>query len=274
MGPNAELVSVIVLARNSAATIRETIESLLRQTYPHLEILVVDGGSTDSTRDLVQSFADPRIRIVPQQGRGLGDARNLGVREARGNYVAYLDSDDVALPRRIETQLGFLQQHPDHAVVGSWLRLIDADSAEIATRRYVQNDHEIRTAMATLNVLPNPGIMFRKAVIIDAGLYTEALPEDYDLWLRLMDPRRIDTKMHNLPEILTQYRVHLGGSKTQTAKKQLLWSLQLRYKYWRRGFLRASPRALLKNLAQVCLLALPASWLVSVFRWSVRRGQV
>src|SRR4030095_13539643 len=109
---------------------------------------------------------------------------------------------------------------------------------------------------ASLNVLPNPGIMFEKAAIIAAGPYTEVLPEDYDLWLRLMALQKVDTKMHNLPEVLTQYRVHLGGSKTQTTKKQLLWSLQLRYRYWRRGSLRLSARALLQNLAQVCLLAL------------------
>jgi glycosyltransferase involved in cell wall biosynthesis len=274
MNPNNELVSVIVLARNSASTIREAIDSLVQQTYPHFEILVVDGGSTDSTRELAMSFADPRIRIVAQQGKGLGDARNLGIREARGNYVAYLDSDDVALPRRIEDQLRFLQQHSDHAIVGSWLRLIDGAGAEIGIRRYVQYDHEIRAAMASLNVLPNPGIMFRKEVIVGTGLYTDALPEDYDLWLRLMNSSRADAKMHNLPQVLTQYRVHLGGSKSQTAKEQLLWSLQLRYKYWRQGSLHLSPRALMYNLAQLCLLALPASWLVSAFRWSVKRGQV
>jgi len=274
MDPNAELVSVIVLARNSAATIREALDSLLEQTYSHFEILVVDGGSTDSTRELALSFADSRIRIITQHGKGLGDARNLGIREARGKYVAYLDSDDVAMPRRIEAQLRFLQQNPDHAVVGSWLRLIDGEGAEIATRRYVESDPEIRTAMASLNVLPNPGIMFRKAVIVDVGLYSEALPEDYDLWLRLMNTPRVDAKMHNLPEVLTQYRVHLGGSKSQTAKEQLLWSLQLRYKYWRQGSLHISTRALLRNLAQVCLLALPAPWLVSAFRWSVKRGQL
>jgi glycosyltransferase involved in cell wall biosynthesis len=272
--PLAELVSVIVLARNSERTIGEAIASLLCQTHHHLEILVIDGGSIDSTLERVNAFKDPRIRIIAQQESGLGNARNLGIHEARGEFIAYLDADDVAVPHRIEAQLEFLLRCPEHAVVGSWLKLIDSQGAELGVRRYVQYDHEIRASMASFNALPNPGVMFQKNLITAAGLYSEALPEDYDLWLRLLDFRTNCGKAHNLPEVLTHYRVHLGGSKARTAKLQLLWSLQLRYKYWRQGSLRVSMTDLARNLAQVVLLVLPASWMLSLFLWSVKRGQV
>ncbi len=106
------MVSIILPTCNRAASLPRAIESILRQTYPDYELLVIDDGSTDSTREVVESYSDPRIRYFYNDGpvHGASRARNIGIREARGEYIAFEDSDDVWLPDKLERQVRYLEE--------------------------------------------------------------------------------------------------------------------------------------------------------------------
>lgn len=110
--PEKPLVSVVIAAYNAAATLDETLRDTLAQTLPDFEIVVVDDGSTDGTWDVLQRHA-PRVRAVRQANAGIGAARNRGMREARGEFIALLDADDLCDPARLQIQLAYLQAHPD-----------------------------------------------------------------------------------------------------------------------------------------------------------------
>jgi len=114
------LVSVVVPVFDRARVVGDALRSLLVQTWRDLEVVVVDDGSGDDGVAVAEAFGDPRVRIVRHgANRGIPHARNTGLEAARGRYVAWLDSDDVARPERIATQVGFLEANPDVALVGS-----------------------------------------------------------------------------------------------------------------------------------------------------------
>lgn len=127
------LVSVIMPAYNAAATIEESIESVLAQSYPHIELIIVDDGSTDRTAELIKGYA-PRVTYVYQANSGLGSApRNTGLRRCHGEFVAFLDSDDLWTPRHIARQVDLLARHPDVGLVFSDYRNFDASGLCAAT---------------------------------------------------------------------------------------------------------------------------------------------
>lgn len=110
------LVSIIIPAYNAEKYIKTTINSALKQTYQNIEIIVIDDGSTDKTKNIIQSIQDPRIIYIHQENQGQSAARNAGIKIAKGEYVALLDSDDLFLPQKIEKQVNFLEIHPDCGV--------------------------------------------------------------------------------------------------------------------------------------------------------------
>ena len=110
------LVSVVIVTYNKAEVLADSIRSVLRQTYRNREILVVDDGSTDNTAELVRTFGD-QVRYLPKKNGGTGSARNLGIQESQGEYVAFLDGDDLWLPRKLEMQMAAFEKEPDLAAV-------------------------------------------------------------------------------------------------------------------------------------------------------------
>ncbi len=225
------IVTVVVLARNSEKTIHETLSSLLNQTLVDMEILVIDGGSKDRTLSIVKSFNDSRISILLQTGTGIRAAREQALHAVQTDLVAYLDSDDVAHPERLQKQFDFLKSHPDCACVGSWIELIGQNGEHIAFRSYPVESAEIIRAFSRYNPIANPSVMFRREVAITAGGYESFLVEDYDLWIRVAKAGHF----HNLPEYLVKYRIHPGGSKMGEVRKQNWASIKIRWRHWRAG---------------------------------------
>lgn len=205
---NTPRVSVIMTVYNGEKYIAEAIESLLNQSMPDFELLIVNDGSTDKTTDVVKKYTDPRIRLIENEvNKGSIFSRNRAVKESCASYIAILDSDDVALPRRFEVEINFLDNHPDFGVVGTAVEVID----EYGKPKNVVWKNKLPPEMipATLlfqNYFANSSVMFRKSAMpSEENLYRDMNPaDDYDLWLRL-DKK---WKMWNVSEILTKYRVH------------------------------------------------------------------
>ncbi len=173
---------------NGARFLRAAIDSVLRQTYTDFELLVIDDGSTDDSCRIVRDFSDPRIRLV-ENGANLGipATRNRGLQLARGEYLAILDSDDVALPQRLTRQVALLDARPEIAVVGSWCAWVDEHGRRMRTvKRRLTRPADIRAAMLFHCPLQNSSVMGRTALLKHYGYRHEfSIGEDYDLWARI-----------------------------------------------------------------------------------------
>jgi glycosyltransferase involved in cell wall biosynthesis len=213
-------VSAVVPIYNRVPFLREAIESLLAQTYRDFELILIDDGSTVSgvAEVLATYAADPRVRLVRnERNQGIARVHNQSLDLARGEFVAALDSDDVALPRRLERQVAFLDHHPDHAVVGSWTRATDgAGKTQWRTKRYPSDPDETQARLLFRCYLNHPSTLGRTQ-ILRRYRYREdfALTNDYELFVRLARDRPVSS----LPRVLTLNRKH-GARATADRKRR------------------------------------------------------
>lgn len=200
-------------AYNAEKYIRQAISSILDQSFGDFELLIVNDGSTDQTVAAIQSFQDARIRLIHNESnQGLVFTRNRILEEARGEFIAVLDSDDIAVPERLEVQYDFMQRHPDVALCSGHAALIDEQGTATGQRFIVPTD-EVNMEVFFGNPFINPAAMFRTAVLRELGGYRDHAPaEDFDFFLRVSEKYRVG----NLDQLLVHYRVH--GQNTSAIK--------------------------------------------------------
>ena len=200
------LVSVLMPAFNAEKHIAQAIESILRQTYPHFELLILNDGSVDQTKNILNQFEDERmIRIDLPENQGLVQARNLLVGAAKGDYIAFLDADDIALPNRLQLQVSFLESHKADICGGAYDSLYEA-SGKLKASKERYSDADIRALMTVCSPLCNPAVMSRAEIFkkhpYQAG---KDFAEDYSLWAELA---LAGYRFANLREKLITYRIH------------------------------------------------------------------
>jgi glycosyltransferase involved in cell wall biosynthesis len=231
-------VTAFIPAFNREAYICTAINSLLAQEYTDFEVLVVDDGSTDNTAGLVERYDDPRVRLVRNVcNQGMPATRNLGLELARGEYIALLDSDDYAYPKRLGRQVLFLDRHPEIAQVGSWCSLMNADGDLLhRVRRHPTEPAEVDARLLFHCSLINRTIMGRTALLREYA-YDETFSrcQDYELHARLAERHA----MANMAEVLVCGREHegritrttpaLGREKKMAIQRRLLEVLDIRY---------------------------------------------
>jgi glycosyltransferase involved in cell wall biosynthesis len=217
----APRVSIIMPARNAARWLHQAIESILLQTFPAFELIIVDDGSSDDTPAILASFqrVDERIRLLRQDQMGLVAALNRGLSAARGSLIARLDADDMAFARRLELQVARFEQRADLVLLGTWAEKIDAAGRPVGILRPESDAPKLKTLLASGNPFVHSSVMFDAAVARSCGGYRAALEaaEDFDLWLRLSERGAVE----NLREVLTKYRIHQDGVTTTKVVRQL-----------------------------------------------------
>lgn len=179
-------VSVIIPTYNRRDFLAEAVASVQSQTYRDWELIVVDDGSEDGTRGMVESLPGP-LRFISQEHRGVSAARNRGLAEARGEWIAYLDSDDLWHPRKLEIQVRYVESHPEAVVTYTdeiWIRRGVRVNQRARHRKY---SGDIFAYCLSLCIVSPSSALLRKDVLARAGGFDEDFPvcEDYDLWLRL-----------------------------------------------------------------------------------------
>lgn len=213
-------VTVAMSVYNNAPWLGEAIESILGQTFPDFEFLIVNDGSTDGSGAIIDGYAasDPRIRVIHQDNRGLVASLNRLIEEAHAPLIARMDGDDVSQPKRLERQYAFLAANPDHGVVGTCTDDIDLDGSLLLNHDFHPLDHaSFLEAVAERGpLLCHPSVMMRTDLAREVGGYRSAFAhcEDYDLWLRLASR----TKLCSLPDRLLHYR----RSPTQVSKRYVV----------------------------------------------------
>ncbi len=184
-------ISVLLPTRNSGAYLRESVDSILAQTYPDFELLVIDDHTTDRSLDGLEA-SDSRLRIIPNKGDGIVDALNTGASQARGELLARMDGDDIALPERFERQIEYLRQNPSVGIAGAQVEIFNEhDSIGGGYQRYQTWINNLLTPEAIAreifieSPLPHPTVIMKRAVFDQLGGYQHNnWAEDYDLWLR------------------------------------------------------------------------------------------
>lgn len=207
MTPVSPKVSVLMSAYNAATHIQSAINSVLNQTFTDWELLVIDDGSTDQTSTILQTFHDPRLRLLKNNlNIGLTKSLNLALRQARGEYVARLDADDLSLPERFSQQVHFLDRHPEIVLVGTLAKLIDSEGSLFDYQKTPTDPDIIKFSLLFGNPITHSSIMFSRKIVLDLGGYNEQFryAQDFDLYSRLVQKHRIAI----LPELLVKYRRH------------------------------------------------------------------
>jgi len=206
------LVSVIIPTCNRGWVLQEAIDSVLAQDFEDFELIVVDDGSTDNTGEMLDSYEQDLI-VIRQSNRGVSAARNRGIAEAAGLLIAFLDSDDLWLPRKLSRQVDFFNSNPD-AVINQteeiWIR--NGVRVNPRTRHHKFSGMIFERSLALCLVSPS-AVMMRRSLLDAVGLFDEDLPacEDYDLWLRISWRYPVDL-------IETPLIIKRGGHADQLSK--------------------------------------------------------
>ena len=227
--PRPPLVSIVVPVYNGEPFLREALESTLSQTFTDFELIVINDGSTDGTKEVIESIRNPRIRAFHQENHGLPGSLNRGIGLSRGRYVARMDADDINHPDRIRKQVAFLNTRPEVGICGTWIQLFGNGLEEVL--EYPADSSSIKPLMLFHSPLAHPSVMARRDIFLEHGIeYSCDYPcaEDYELWVRCSKY----TEFANLPEVLLYYRLH-GGQETQkntvlkSTSREKIWLLQL-----------------------------------------------
>jgi len=218
------LISVCMPVHNAERYVAEAVESILGQTLGDFEFLILDDGSTDGSLGILRRYAgrDPRIRLTSRPNKGLVASLNELIDQSRGEFLARMDADDVALPERFTRQVEYLRAHPECVLVGCRVRLIDPEGDPLS-EWCTQQDHEAIEAHYLRGersaAIAHPSFMMRRDAVLAIGRYRPLeVIEDIDLIVRLAEYGRIA----NMPEVLLQYRIHSGNmSKTRSFQDKI-----------------------------------------------------
>lgn len=218
MAPRAEpLVTVIIPSYNMAHLLPQAVESVRTQTHRNFQILIIDDGSTDNTAEVARQWNDARIVYTRQENAGLSAARNTGLAEARGEFICFLDADDLFLPRKTELQIDHLLDNPmTAAVTGSVLRTDEDGRLLYRFRR--KPGRLSRKQMFVANRTPIHALLFRRSWIDKTGLFDVTLKgaEDWDFLTRMM---LLGGRIAVIPEFVCDYRLFRGSMSSDPARQ-------------------------------------------------------
>ncbi|WP_020586551.1 glycosyltransferase family 2 protein [Desulfobacter curvatus] len=209
MVQKTNIVSVIIPTFNRAWTLKRAVDSALAQDYPHREIIVVDDGSTDETREVLAEYKG-QIRVLVQENKGVSAARNLGIKESQGNFIALLDSDDAWETNKLSCQMAFFESNPGAMICQTEEIWIRKGKRVNPKKKHKKPSGMIFEPSLKLCLVSPSAVMIRKQLFDQKGMFNEAFPvcEDYDLWLRIAH----DTPVYLIDTPLT---VKTGGHGDQ-----------------------------------------------------------
>lgn len=230
MNTNSPLVSVLMPTYNVGQYLAETIESILNQTLSDFELIAVNDGSHDNSLDILTDYAqrETRIRVYTQPNQGIATTRNRCLDLATGKYIAWMDADDIALPKRLKKQVAFMETHPHIGGSSVWLKTFGAVRETVW--RYPTDDKTMRSLLIFQPPLVCAAAILRRDLIEQFNLRFDTsfrVAEDYDFWSKVAE----HTQIANLPEVLYLYRVHTAQitERHKQNLQELSYRVQTRY---------------------------------------------
>ncbi|MDF2040259.1 glycosyltransferase [Bacillus sp. CMF12] len=231
-------ISVVMSVYNTEKYVKQAVDSILLQTHKNFEFIIINDGSTDNTRKILDTIEDNRVNIIHlEKNHGVAYARNLGVQAAKGEWIAVQDADDISMPSRLEKQAEFIESHPHVIAVGSKIECISGKPA--VSRRVTNGISNFHNSLLTNDdllkerfrscPLSHGSCIFSKKAFETAGRYDSKyrLIQDYDLWLRMFNIGSIEI----VPEVLYLYRVHQGSLTNHSRNAFCIEMNQISMKY-------------------------------------------
>ncbi|MEH7384323.1 glycosyltransferase [Bacillus sp. JJ1521] len=215
------LVTVFIPVYNSEVYIKESLDSILNQTYTNIEILIVDDGSTDKSIDIIKSFNDSRIRIISnKENRGIPFSRNVGLTNSNGKYMAIMDADDIAVLNRIEIQVDFMEKNQDIDAIGTYYEMFGGRLKRTFETKYTSSE-EVKAKLLFSSPIGNPTSFVRLEKIKEYNLSYNLnyfVAQDYDFWVQLSKVGKLEI----LPKVLLKYRTgHLNITQNTKGNKAI-----------------------------------------------------
>ena len=262
-------VSVIMPAYNAEKYIGEAIESILNQTYKDFELIIVNDASTDSTGSIIKTYAEKDERIVVlenEQNLNIAGSLNRAISAAKGEFLARMDADDIALPERLEIQSKAMQENPKVAVVGNDINLIDENGSVIGYRHYPTDSKSLKRVIFRYSPFAHPTVLIRTSCLKEVGDYdkTKSPSEDVDLWFRL------GTKFDfmSIPQALLKYRVFLSSTSNKSLRRVELLTFKMRLNAISKLGYKVGLLDIIYNILQACTMYLmTASFRVKLFNF-------
>jgi glycosyltransferase involved in cell wall biosynthesis len=232
----APLVSVLMSCYNASYWLEESIQSVLNQSYNKFEFIIVDDGSKDDTLAIIQRHAanDDRIVVISKANTGLADSLNVGITQARGEWIARQDADDISEPTRLERQVQFAIAHPRLVFIGTGLTEIDGSGRKLSVHRYPSGHSQLVSYLETAKKFPpHSSAFYRAGVVRSIGGYRPRIrrSQDTDLWLRLSEVG----ELASIEEPLVKIRRHADQiSYGESGRRQQIDSRVAMTSYWLR----------------------------------------
>ena len=222
-------ISVVIPVHNGAAYLREALESIITQTFQDFELLIMDDGSTDSTSKIIKDFAekDHRIKIFHQQNSGVVKSLNTLIAHSKTSFIARMDADDIAYPKRLKAQYEYMKNHPKTVLLGTYAKIIESKKNWRRNTAFTE-DILNRWYLSIIPPFIHSGVMFSKHAFDQAGGYREdEYPaEDYGLWVRM----KHFGHLNSIPETLMDYHLNDRGISSKNFKKQIAKRDELNFK--------------------------------------------
>lgn len=225
------LVSIITATYNDETYIESSIRSVLSQDFTDFEYLIINDGSSDGTKKIIERLQkeDNRIRIINQKNQGLVASLNRGLKEAKGKYIARIDGDDEWLPHKLKTQVEALEANDRLVLIGGGAEIINQDSVPTGFILNVARDEDIRLGLCLFNQFNHSSVVYRRQVALDAGLYPNTCPaEDYDLFSKFT----AYGELANIPYAVFRYRISDGSISSQRRDEQNALAKQFSMRNW------------------------------------------
>lgn len=227
---NKKLISVVLPVYNCKEYIRDSVQSILQQTYKNFELIIVDDGSEDGTLDILNNFKDKRIRLYKNKyNRGLIYSLNKALNKSKGQFIARMDADDICELNRLQKQINYLDKNKEISVVGSAVALIDNNNRVKRKYLYPLNDNLIKWSMFFSCSVCHPSVMIRSHVVkkINGYSFKAKFAEDYDLWFRLIKKKY---KFSNLKDSLLKLRKHKRNVSIENFNAHFLMGAKISHK--------------------------------------------
>jgi glycosyltransferase involved in cell wall biosynthesis len=224
-------ISVIIPVYNGEKTIQKTIESVLKQTWQDFELIVINDGSQDATLEVLSSIQDPRLRILSYSNAGLASSRNRGITEATGEYISFLDADDLWTSDKLEAQFQALQENPEAMVAYSWTDYIDESSQFLHSGRHITMNGNVYQHLLVNNFLENgSNPLIRKQALNQVGGFDSSINSvaDWDMWVRLAALYQFVAVP--LPQILYRVSAHSMSSQIKNQERECLKFIEKAFK--------------------------------------------
>ena len=223
-------ISVVMPVYNEQEYLRASITSILNQSFKEFEFIIINDGSTDDTKKIIESFTDPRIKFFNSEKKGIVKQLNYGITLAETQFIARMDADDIAESDRFEEQINYLNHHPEVHVVGSNIVFINEKGKAVSNKDYPQNHKDIEFMMPIESAVCHPAVMIRKEIFEKFSYYTERYDhaEDYELFLNLL---AAGFQFYNIQKVLLKYRAPIlrKNYKQNVSSNQTSYTLGVNY---------------------------------------------